>query len=66
MDNDKEEVVDYINETLTYLTTTHSITSLGTSRFGFDICIDCQDLAPFPSAAHMRAVEEHIGMLDMV
>jgi len=26
-------------------------------EFGFDICIDCRDLAPFPSAAHMREWE---------
>ena len=34
--------------------------------FGFDICIECHDLAPFPSAAHMRAAEEHLGMLDVL
>ncbi len=32
--------------------------------FGFDICIECHDLAPFPNAAHLRAAEEHLGMLD--
>ena len=34
--------------------------------FGFDICIECHDLAPFPTAAHMRAAEEHLGMLDIM
>ena len=31
---------------------------------GFDICIECHDLAPFPSAAHLKAAEEHLAMLD--
>ena len=35
-----------------------------TKGFGFDICIECHDLAPFPNAAHLRAAEEHLGMLD--
>ena len=34
--------------------------------FGFDICVECHDLAPFPTAAHMRAAEEHLGMLDIM
>ena len=34
--------------------------------FGFDICIECHDLALFPTAAHMRAAEEHLGMLDIM
>jgi dual specificity MAP kinase phosphatase len=32
--------------------------------YGYDICIECTDLAPFPSAAHLRAAEEHLQMLD--
>ncbi|THG96393.1 hypothetical protein EW026_g5436 [Hermanssonia centrifuga] len=31
---------------------------------GYDICIECDDMAPFPSQAHMRAAEEHISKLD--
>ncbi|RDB29569.1 hypothetical protein Hypma_014898 [Hypsizygus marmoreus] len=34
--------------------------------FGYDICIECHDLAPFPSAAHLRAAEEHLGKLDVL
>ncbi|KAH0584844.1 hypothetical protein H2248_008122 [Termitomyces sp. 'cryptogamus'] len=32
--------------------------------FGFDICIECHDLAPFPTPAELRAAEEHLMMLD--
>ncbi|KZT68001.1 hypothetical protein DAEQUDRAFT_371078 [Daedalea quercina L-15889] len=31
---------------------------------GYDICIDCQDFAPFPSAAHVKAMQEHIEALE--
>ncbi|KAG6823373.1 hypothetical protein H0H93_003760, partial [Arthromyces matolae] len=31
---------------------------------GFDICIECHDLAPFPTHAHLKAVEEHLIKLD--
>lgn len=31
---------------------------------GYDICIDCQDFVPFPNAAHVKAAEEHIEMLE--
>ncbi|KAF4613664.1 hypothetical protein D9613_007466 [Agrocybe pediades] len=34
------------------------------SGFGYDICVECHDLAPFPSTAHLRAAEEHMAMLD--
>ncbi|KAF5374503.1 hypothetical protein D9615_009130 [Tricholomella constricta] len=34
--------------------------------FGYDICIECHDLAPFPSAAHLRAAEEHLAMLEVM
>jgi dual specificity MAP kinase phosphatase len=32
--------------------------------FGYDICIECDDMAPFPSQTHMRAAEEHIARLE--
>lgn len=32
--------------------------------FGFDICIECHDLAPFPTPAALRTAEEHLMMLD--
>ncbi|EKM58639.1 uncharacterized protein PHACADRAFT_253113 [Phanerochaete carnosa HHB-10118-sp] len=31
---------------------------------GYDICIECDDMAPLPSQAHMRAAEEHITRLE--
>ena len=34
------------------------------SGFGYDICVECHDLAPFPSPSHLRAAEEHMAMLD--
>ncbi|XP_006459605.1 hypothetical protein AGABI2DRAFT_177482 [Agaricus bisporus var. bisporus H97] len=34
--------------------------------FGYDICIECHDLATFPSAAHLRAAEEHLSMVDLL
>ncbi|KDR75977.1 hypothetical protein GALMADRAFT_456206 [Galerina marginata CBS 339.88] len=34
--------------------------------FGYDICVECHDLAPFPSGQHLRAAEEHLGMLDVM
>ena len=34
--------------------------------FGFDICVECHDLAPFPSTAHLRAAEEHLAMMDVM
>ncbi|KAF9463911.1 hypothetical protein BDZ94DRAFT_1297544 [Collybia nuda] len=34
--------------------------------YGYDICVECHDLAPFPTAAHLRAAEEHLGMLDVM
>ena len=36
------------------------------SGFGFDICVECHDLAPFPSTAHLRAAEEHLAMMDVM
>ena len=32
--------------------------------YGYDVCIECDDSAPFPSSAHMRAAEEHIARLE--
>ncbi|KAK2459873.1 hypothetical protein APHAL10511_008073 [Amanita phalloides] len=34
------------------------------SGYGYDICVECHDLAPFPTAAHLRAAEDHLTMLD--
>ncbi|KAF9473800.1 hypothetical protein BDN70DRAFT_908748 [Pholiota conissans] len=34
--------------------------------FGYDICVECHDLAPFPSTAHLRAAEEHLATLDVM
>ncbi|KAJ7759427.1 hypothetical protein DFH07DRAFT_884353 [Mycena maculata] len=31
---------------------------------GFDVCVECHEMAPFPSLAHLRAAEEHLSMLD--
>ncbi|EIW84417.1 hypothetical protein CONPUDRAFT_135868 [Coniophora puteana RWD-64-598 SS2] len=31
---------------------------------GFDICVECHDYVPFPSATHLRAAEEHIRALE--
>ncbi|KAF7981319.1 hypothetical protein HWV62_34261 [Athelia sp. TMB] len=31
---------------------------------GFDVCVECHELAPFPTTAHMRAADEHLAMLD--
>ncbi|KIK95225.1 hypothetical protein PAXRUDRAFT_827227 [Paxillus rubicundulus Ve08.2h10] len=32
---------------------------------GFDICIECHEFAPLPSAAHLRAAEEHVRALEL-
>ena len=32
--------------------------------YGYDLCIECHDYAPFPTSAHLRAAEEHIRMLE--
>ncbi|KAJ7222912.1 hypothetical protein C8J57DRAFT_1482200 [Mycena rebaudengoi] len=31
---------------------------------GYDVCVECHEMAPFPSLAHLRAAEEHLTMLD--
>ncbi|KAJ7153674.1 hypothetical protein C8R46DRAFT_1166152 [Mycena filopes] len=31
---------------------------------GYDVCVECHEMAPFPSVAHLRAAEEHLTMLD--
>ncbi|KAF7423928.1 tyrosine/serine/threonine protein phosphatase pps1 [Pleurotus ostreatus] len=33
---------------------------------GYDICFECHDRAPYPSPAHLRAAEEHLGMLEVM
>jgi dual specificity MAP kinase phosphatase len=32
--------------------------------FGYDVCIECHDRAPVPTAAHLRAAEEHLAALN--
>ncbi|KAF5389148.1 hypothetical protein D9757_004964 [Collybiopsis confluens] len=32
--------------------------------YGYDICIECHDLAPFPTMAHLKASEEKIALLE--
>ena len=34
--------------------------------FGYDIAVECHELAPFPSTAHLRAADEHLGTLDLL
>ncbi|KAF8176252.1 hypothetical protein K438DRAFT_1607705, partial [Mycena galopus ATCC 62051] len=31
---------------------------------GYDVCVECHEMAPFPSMAHLRAAEEHLSMLE--
>ncbi|KAF7337065.1 hypothetical protein MVEN_02143700 [Mycena venus] len=31
---------------------------------GYDVCVECHEMAPFPSLAHLRAAEDHLVMLD--
>jgi dual specificity MAP kinase phosphatase len=31
---------------------------------GYDICVECHEFAPFPSAVHFHAAEDHFRMLD--
>ncbi|KAJ7040193.1 hypothetical protein C8F04DRAFT_1314148 [Mycena alexandri] len=31
---------------------------------GYDVCVECHEMAPFPSVAHLRAAEDHLTMLD--
>ncbi|TBU24429.1 hypothetical protein BD311DRAFT_671810 [Dichomitus squalens] len=35
-----------------------------TQGYGYDLCIECHDYAPFPTSAHLRAAEEHIRLLE--
>src|SRR5882762_7940651 len=28
--------------------------------YGYDICVECHEMAPFPSTAHLRAADEHL------
>ncbi|KAI0635551.1 hypothetical protein C8Q77DRAFT_1098152 [Trametes polyzona] len=32
--------------------------------YGYDLCIECHDYAPFPTSAHLRAAEEHLRALE--
>ncbi|TCD61061.1 tyrosine/serine/threonine protein phosphatase pps1, partial [Steccherinum ochraceum] len=32
--------------------------------FGYDICIECDDLAPFPTMSQMKKAEEHIRAME--
>jgi dual specificity MAP kinase phosphatase len=32
--------------------------------YGYDICIECHDLASFPSSNHLQASDEHLAILD--
>ncbi|KAI0715790.1 hypothetical protein C8T65DRAFT_572834 [Cerioporus squamosus] len=32
--------------------------------YGYDLCIECHDYAPFPTSAHLRAAEEHMRILE--
>jgi hypothetical protein len=34
------------------------------NEFGYDICLECHELGPFPTATHVRAAEEHLGVLE--
>ena len=34
--------------------------------FGYDIAVECHELAPFPTTAHLRASDEHLGTLDLL
>ncbi|KAJ7472661.1 hypothetical protein FB451DRAFT_1339494 [Mycena latifolia] len=31
---------------------------------GYDVCVECHEMAPFPALAHLRAAEDHLAMLD--
>ncbi|KAJ7157602.1 hypothetical protein C8R43DRAFT_997109 [Mycena crocata] len=35
-----------------------------TEGMGYDVCVECHEMAPFPSLQHLRAAEEHLVMLD--
>ncbi|KAG2018272.1 serine/threonine/tyrosine-interacting protein, variant 2 [Coprinopsis cinerea AmutBmut pab1-1] len=43
-----------------------SVTNNPAKGFGYDICIECHELAPFPTAAHLRAAEDHLVTLERV
>ncbi|TFK49728.1 hypothetical protein OE88DRAFT_1755506 [Heliocybe sulcata] len=32
--------------------------------YGYDICVQCHEVAPFPTAVHLRAAEEHVSALE--
>ncbi|KAJ6512591.1 hypothetical protein C8R45DRAFT_787684, partial [Mycena sanguinolenta] len=35
-----------------------------TDGMGYDVCVECHEMVPFPSLAHLHAAEEHLGMLE--
>ncbi|KAJ7067448.1 hypothetical protein C8F01DRAFT_1121343 [Mycena amicta] len=42
----------------------YTLTNSPAAGMGYDICVECHEMAPFPSIAHLRAAEEHVGMLE--
>ncbi|KAF7294193.1 hypothetical protein HMN09_01147700 [Mycena chlorophos] len=43
---------------------TYNLTNSPEAAMGYDICVECHEMAPFPSPAHLRAAEDHITMLE--
>lgn len=48
-----------LDDPFNYLATNNPANGLG-----YDICIECHEMAPFPTPAHVRAAEEHLGVLE--
>jgi dual specificity MAP kinase phosphatase len=44
----------------------YAATNAPSKGLGYDICIECHELAPFPTPAHLRAAEEHLVTLERV
>ncbi|KAF7292517.1 hypothetical protein MKEN_01476100 [Mycena kentingensis (nom. inval.)] len=42
----------------------YAITNAPEAGMGYDICIECHEMAPFPNPAHLRAAEDHVRMLE--
>ncbi|KAJ6459460.1 hypothetical protein C8R47DRAFT_1188721 [Mycena vitilis] len=40
------------------------VTNAPRDGMGYDVCVECHEMAPFPSLAHLRAAEDHLAMLD--
>ncbi|KIY65603.1 hypothetical protein CYLTODRAFT_424220 [Cylindrobasidium torrendii FP15055 ss-10] len=47
-----------------YGTVPENESRLPTNPSGYDMCIECHDLAPFPSPAHLRAVDDKLNGLE--